>query len=73
MTTMTKADFQKAAARFAEQRSLILKDIEQMIERDRRLNSFAHLAHNLASRVTELAAVQARFDTMEQMASFTEE
>jgi hypothetical protein len=72
MTTMTKADFQKAAARFAEQRSNVLRDIEQRIEQARRLGSFGHLAHNLASCVAELAGIQARAETMEQMADFTE-
>lgn len=73
MTAMTKAEFQKAAARFTEQRDFTLRDIEEMVNRARTMGAgMTHLAHNLSARVTELAGIQARLETMEQMAAFAE-
>jgi hypothetical protein len=71
---MTKTDFEKAAARYEEQRDMVLRDIEQLVARTRATGTgFTHLAHNLSARVVELAEAQAKFDTLKQIADFTEQ
>jgi hypothetical protein len=64
---LTKAQCLKAIDAHLDERDHVLRDIGRRIERASEIDSFTHLAHNLASCVNDLSVVQTKIEMLKMI------